>query len=66
MLQVSGRVGQASFPGRLTVCDIDNHNFNGGVAAGTSPHPHGRQAASTASDWSDVLNLDSVSFIDWE
>ena len=37
-----------------------------GVAAGTSPHPQGRQAASTASDWSDVLNLDSVSFIDWE
>ena len=36
------------------------------VAAGTSPHPQGRQAASTASDWSDVLNLDSVSFIDWE
>ena len=38
----------------------------GGVAAGTSPHPQGRQAASTASDWSDVLNLDSVPFIDWE
>ena len=37
-----------------------------GVAAGTSPHPRSSQAVSTASDWSDVLNLDSVSFIDWE
>ena len=36
------------------------------VASGKSLHPQGRQAASTASDWSDVLNLDSVPFIDWE
>ena len=34
------------------------------VAAGTSPHPRSSQAASTVSDWSDVLNLDSVSFTD--
>ena len=31
ILQVSGRVGHASFPGRLTVCDKVNHNFNGGA-----------------------------------
>ena len=40
--------------------------MGGGVAAGTSPHLRSSQAASAASDWSDVLNLDSVSFIDWE
>ena len=31
MLQVSGRVGQASFHGRLTVTVCDNNNFNGGA-----------------------------------
>ena len=36
------------------------------VAAGKSPHPRSSQAASTASDWSDVFNLDSVPFTDWE
>ena len=30
--------------------------FGAAVAAGTSPHQQGRQPASTASDWSDVLN----------
>ena len=37
-----------------------------GVASGKSPHPRSSQAASTTSDWSDVLNLDSVPFTDWE
>ena len=41
-------------------------NVNPAVASGKSLYPRSSQAGSTASDWSDVLNLDSVPFIDWE